>query len=317
MIISICIPTYNEPQKVKKLLDAVFSQTCRDYEVIITDDSTNNLTETLIAEEFSHLPLRYIKNKVSLGTPENWNFAISLAKGDWIKLMHHDDWFYDEHSLQAFAEAAAGAEADQKFIYCAFQNVYLSSGQTEKVVSSNSSRWLLRKSPLVLFQKNIIGNPSCTLVKREIASAILFDKKLKWIVDFECYIRIFDVAPNWLFIKKVLVNVGNHDKQVTSYARLNPVIEIPEAVYFLECHGAKTMNNIFVYDYYWRLIRNLNIRSEEQFNRYLNEPCNFHALNNIIKFQTRINIRMLKIGVFSKLFMCISFIGNLVTKKST
>ena len=48
----------------------------------------------------------YYKNIKVLGTPENWNESIRKAKGAWIKLMHDDDWFANENSLQKFYEAS-------------------------------------------------------------------------------------------------------------------------------------------------------------------------------------------------------------------
>ena len=310
MFISICIPTYNEPGKIKKLLESISIQTYKDYEIIVTDDSTNELTRDVVVNDFKQLPLTYLKNQSPKGTPENWNYAISMAKGEWVKLMHHDDWFNDAGSLGVFAKYAVNACKGCGFIFCAYQNVHLNSNKIEKVFASSVNRFLLKKNPLILFKKNIVGNPSCTMVKKTVSATILFDKNLKWIVDFEYYIRLFNVSADVIYIKDILVNVGIHDKQVTAYTQLNPKVEIPEALYFLHVHGTDTLKNIFVYDYYWRLIRNLNIRSMEQFNLYIGEPCRVVSIERIIKQQSRIKDTALKIGPFSKLLMSISFFKN-------
>ena len=46
--------------------------------------------------------IQYFKNKTSLGSPLNWLAAISHAKGDWIKIMHDDDYFSSIDSLKFF-----------------------------------------------------------------------------------------------------------------------------------------------------------------------------------------------------------------------
>ena len=46
--VSILIPTYNQPQFVKECIESILSQTFTDYEIIVTDDSTNTETEEMI-----------------------------------------------------------------------------------------------------------------------------------------------------------------------------------------------------------------------------------------------------------------------------
>ena len=48
--------------------------------------------------------IRYFKNADQLGTPENWNEGLRKASGDWIKIMHDDDWFTGPESLHIFTE---------------------------------------------------------------------------------------------------------------------------------------------------------------------------------------------------------------------
>ena len=48
--VSICVPTYNNPDDLKRLMESIEKQTYKDYEVVISDDSTDNNIEKLIAE---------------------------------------------------------------------------------------------------------------------------------------------------------------------------------------------------------------------------------------------------------------------------
>ena len=46
--VSICIPCYNNADEVECLLQSIYSQVYTDFEVNISDDSTNDDTEALV-----------------------------------------------------------------------------------------------------------------------------------------------------------------------------------------------------------------------------------------------------------------------------
>src|SRR5258705_12616457 len=91
--ISICIPAYKRVKYLERLLESIMTQEYKDFEVIISDDSDDDCVARHIKNYSGKFSIHYYKNNPSLGTPANWNFAISLARGIWIKLMNHHDWF--------------------------------------------------------------------------------------------------------------------------------------------------------------------------------------------------------------------------------
>jgi len=104
-LISICIPAYKRVAYLQRLLESIAAQTFSGFEIILTDDSPDDSVANLI-KNYSSLNIKYFKNEAALGTPANWNCGIAKASGEWIKLMHDDDWFASPHSLQQFADAA-------------------------------------------------------------------------------------------------------------------------------------------------------------------------------------------------------------------
>ncbi|MDO9375073.1 MAG: glycosyltransferase family 2 protein [Ferruginibacter sp.] len=104
-LISICIPAYKRIKDLKQLLDSINVQTFKDFEVIVTDDSPDDTVRKFLVEYNPDFKLVYFKNDPVLGTPENWNEGIRKATGDWIKIMHDDDYFTSIYSLQFFADA--------------------------------------------------------------------------------------------------------------------------------------------------------------------------------------------------------------------
>ena len=58
-------------------------------------------SDSIDADNFGN-QLNYIHHNPSLGSPANWNYALKQAKGAYIKIMHHDDYFTNPDSLSEF-----------------------------------------------------------------------------------------------------------------------------------------------------------------------------------------------------------------------
>jgi glycosyltransferase involved in cell wall biosynthesis len=302
-LISICIPAYKRINYLQKLLESVSIQTYTDYEVIITDDSRDETVENVVKNFHSIKNISYYKNIIVLGTPENWNESVRKANGTWIKLMHDDDWFDNENSLQIFYEATL-QKPGCSFFFSAYKNVYENSNVEKRVYLKPGGHVMLWLSPLNLFKKQYIGNPSCTLIKRDLN--VFYDSDFKWVVDFEFYIRCLKKIKKFNYISKTLVKVGLNPEQVTRFSFGVPEIEIPENHLMLDKMGPRILRNVFVYDYYWRLYRNLEIRSEKDILKYYHGYVN-PLLKQMVTFQKKIPPGILKTGVFSKLFMLLSY----------
>lgn len=300
-LISICIPAYKNSKLLERLLNSIVMQTFKNFELIITDDSPTNEVK-LVSDKFQHtLPHHYKKNNQALGSPANWNQAISLAKGEWIKLIHHDDWFEGDQALQKFANATK--ETTAEFIFSAYYNVEENWPKKQVTLPITIPKKLEQK-PWLLFIKNYIGNPSTTLIKNNLSR--WYDENLKWVVDFEFYLQ--HIASMKLFyIPETLVNVGIHQGQVTKEVFRKKEIEVPENLLMLNKHGIHLLNKVIVYDYYWRFLRNLNIRKIAELNAFRKNHPVAPELARMINMQNKIPPTFLNIGVFSKLLMLVSF----------
>lgn len=95
--ISICIPSYNRPYELKRLLDSIDTKNSEKVEVIICEDKSpkrNQINE--IVETFRNgtdLSVKYYENEVNLGYDKNLKEIISKASGDFIVFMGDDDTF--------------------------------------------------------------------------------------------------------------------------------------------------------------------------------------------------------------------------------
>ena len=94
--ISIVIPTYNRLDVLINALESVFEQTILPNEIIIGDDSTNDLTENYIEklQLTSKIPIFYYHHKPSLKQTLNVDFLFKKAKCDLLMLLHDDDMLF-------------------------------------------------------------------------------------------------------------------------------------------------------------------------------------------------------------------------------
>ncbi len=307
--ISICIPAYKHVDYLQRLLDSILSQTYKDFEIIITDDSPGNEVEILVENYKSKIDIFYYKNEKPLGTPENWNEAIRKAKGKWIKIMHNDDWFGTNDALQIFYDNIH-QHPDAVFFFSAFQNVEAETGKKEIVKLSYIDKKFFYSNPYHLLKKVYVGNPSCTMVRKDLD--IWYDKRYKFIVDFDYYIRVIQQTKMPVYIDKVLLNIGFHGEQVTGYTKYNPAVQLPENITFLNEQKKDILKNVVVFDYYWRLMRNLKIDSVEKLLSYLGDIKPKPQIISIIIFQKKIPLSLLKIGFVSKFFMLMAYCKNWV-----
>ena len=51
-MVSICIPCYNNADEVARLLQSIYSQEYTDFEVNLSDDSTDDETQELVRQRY-------------------------------------------------------------------------------------------------------------------------------------------------------------------------------------------------------------------------------------------------------------------------
>lgn len=228
-IVSICIPTYLQTTYLKKTLLSIQEQLFQDYEIIITDDSPNDSVERLLKEFNFQGKLQYFKNKIKLGTPKNWNECVKKANGTYIKVLHHDDWFSNNESLNDFVNLMEqNPKAD--FGFCASKSMDKDGNILFTQVPNKKQLNKLRRNCEVLFLGNFIGAPSVTIYKK--LSSMDYDNNIRWMVDVDFYIRILKKNSFFAYSKKPLISVTvDAEHQVTRDYQKNRYLELEESVY--------------------------------------------------------------------------------------
>jgi glycosyltransferase involved in cell wall biosynthesis len=89
--VSICIPTYNRKNYLKKTLESVFAQTYKDYEVVIVDDGSTDGTDQMIKQ--NNYSVRYFWQK-NQGVADARNKLLKLAEAEYITFIDSDDLLF-------------------------------------------------------------------------------------------------------------------------------------------------------------------------------------------------------------------------------
>lgn len=96
-LISICIPSYNRPRELDRLLNSIDSTQVDKIQIVICEDnSPKRLEIRSVIQNFSQnnlLSLNYFENEKNLGHGGNLRECIKNADGDFILFMGDDDMF--------------------------------------------------------------------------------------------------------------------------------------------------------------------------------------------------------------------------------
>ena len=96
MLLSICIPSYNRPESLLRLLQSVDAPV-EKIEIVIAEDHAPRRIEVCnqvnLFKESSAYQVVYHENEKNLGYDANLRSLLSLAKGDFVLFMGDDDAF--------------------------------------------------------------------------------------------------------------------------------------------------------------------------------------------------------------------------------
>lgn len=229
MKVSICVPAYGNVDGIKRLLDSVRVQKYTDYEVVITDDSKTDEVSDLVSkylgldDEFAK-KIAYSRNETRLGAGNNWNHSIDIASGEYIKIMHHDDWFSSEESLGEFVRML-DENPKAQIAFSGTNQVEVGTGESYSRCISDADLAELKKDYRYLYIAQVIGAPSATIYRK---TDIRFAPELSWLIDAEFYMKVFRQYSNsndgyssesFAYSLEPLINIGVSDTQLTESVR--------------------------------------------------------------------------------------------------
>jgi len=205
-LVSVIIPTYKRPDKLKRALESVLNQEYKTLEIIVVDDNGKNTLEqiatTNIVISLKDNRLRKIDHSSNKGGCAARNTGIKNASGSFIGFLDDDDEWqpsFISKVMHKFEKSSSNVGA-----------IYTS------LILKNHRYKLLQKVDVGLYNENVHDkiksgwcpiSTSLFVIKKECFEyAGLFDEKLKSFQDFDMWLRIskkfnFDYVDEELVVK--------------------------------------------------------------------------------------------------------------------
>jgi glycosyltransferase involved in cell wall biosynthesis len=207
--ISVVLPCYNTEKWILNSINSILSQTYANFELIVIDDCSTDLTVQLIKEindERIHL---YVKEENS-GLVNSLNFGMQKSNGSYIAIMHADDYSMPNRlELQV-----SYMESNKDVVCCGGWIELMNNGQ---VVQQPCDSDIIR---LTMLDYNPVAHPSVML-----RSSVIKEYGLKYnnyfaegAEDYEFWHQLFQIGQI-TNIPHVLIKYRIHENQKSELYR--------------------------------------------------------------------------------------------------
>ena len=259
---SVVIPVVNRPEYFPECLANVLAQwkDHEDMEIIVLDNGSEP-PQWQIPETLGRGIVRYYRFPKTISLQENWNAAVSLCRGQWIHLLHHDDYILPEF----YSRLRAGLETCPQSVGAAFTG-YQNINEERQVVFSQDHNlknyrgivpnWILRigvSCPL---------SPPSLVIRRAVYEELGgYKLDLPYTCDWEFYKRVATFY-DWWYEPGILAHYREQANSITVAENINGssgvahrrAIEISASYLPAECRDAITAKS-FAFHFDWCLKR--------------------------------------------------------------
>ena len=198
--VSILIPTYNGASFIAPAIDSVLKQDGIDFEIIIVDDNSTDGTVAIV-QAYDDPRIRLFQNVANLGAEGNWNRALALAKGAYIKLLPQDDLLLPGCLAAQIAVLAADKEENIAIVFGAREIIDQGGriitrrgfrGPPGRIAAASIAQACVRKGT------NVIGEPGAVLFRRSLTERVgPFNSEQPYVIDLDYWLRLLAHGDAW------------------------------------------------------------------------------------------------------------------------
>ena len=90
--LTVALPVRNGENFIREAIDSILAQSFADFELVVADNASQDGTADIVREYAARDPrVRHERGEEMLPIGGNMNRAVTLARGEWVKLFCHDD----------------------------------------------------------------------------------------------------------------------------------------------------------------------------------------------------------------------------------
>ena len=253
-LVSFVIPTYNSEKTIIKTIQSIKSQTYKNIEIVVVDNSNTNKTINIINSHFNKIKIIQIKKKILPAEARNIAVRNISKKSKFISFCDSDD-FLKKNKTVTQIKIMQNENLD---ISCTNMDTY----DVNKNIKSTS----IFNIPFnffdekILFYKNFIATSS-VIMSKELFHSVNGFPVSKYFYSFEDYFFWLKVAKKTKirFIDKSLL-IYRIDNQNSASSRSKNIINqrIRILLYYMKCFDLKAILKILISNF--NLFKNWFIR---------------------------------------------------------
>ena len=207
--VSVCIPTYRGAATIGPAIESVLAQSQRDFELIVIDDGSPDETRATV-ERYSDPRIRYLRNEQNLGPQGNWNRCLEVARGQYFKLLPHDDLLHPK-CLECQV-AVLEADHDQRIALVFSARDVLGpdgrilarrgypGGNEGRIGGAKAMRACVRRGT------NLLGEPGAVLFRKSLADKVgAFDATNPYVIDLDYWFRLLEYGDAYFCADRLAI----------------------------------------------------------------------------------------------------------------
>lgn len=222
---SVIIPTYNRGYMIMPTLNSLFSQTFKDFEIIVVDNCSTDNTDEVLASLITEGKIKFIKHDKNYERAKSRNTGMENATGDYVTFLDSDDFLYPT----CIEEASKFVDENPKkrIFHCLYE-----------LVDENLNKLKNYSFPSIrnAKEKILVGNfLACigVFIHRDIYSHLRFDTTsiLTGSEDHEFWIRVIGQFSDLGRVNKVLCGIQEHANRTMNQTDVVRSFERKEYIY--------------------------------------------------------------------------------------
>ena len=214
MKVSVVLCVYNGDDYLLECLDSLEGQSHDDFEMIIVNDGSDDLTHAIITDfiERTRLKVTYI-NQTNMGLTKSLNIAITHSSGEFIMRQDADDISSKDRISSCVEYMEQNTDVD--LIVTSFRRFT----DNECIDSKNTLPRYFKDNTKITFNHIKYGNPFCHgsfFGRAEHFSNLFYNEELQKAQDFEFLLRSLKLNAKIIFCDIDTYSLRIHENSISN-----------------------------------------------------------------------------------------------------